>query len=222
MAFPMDEPTASKSPQLRQSISLPVRQAFCLRLAEGIQSVTACFCDGRVPTSGLLSANKPIGWLLTCILLALSCNPLIHIGAGEGNRTLVCSQVVYGGIERTISLANASGRCMVTCTTCTLYMAYLYRKPRSPFWYVVFFDAGKKEVHRSTGLRADDPNDTPRRKPCGLSLRRRNTIGNRLSIARDGIPGFLNTLNGIARPWERFSGTAGTGSGWPFGCKSAV
>jgi hypothetical protein len=39
-------------------------------------------------------------------------------------------------------------------------MAYLYRKTRSPFWYVVYFDADKKEVHRSTGLRADNPNDT--------------------------------------------------------------
>ena len=34
-------------------------------------------------------------------------------------------------------------------------MAYLYRKTRSPFWYVVYFDAERKEVHRSTGLRAE-------------------------------------------------------------------
>jgi len=49
-------------------------------------------------------------------------------------------------------------------------MAYLYRKPRSPFWYVVFFDAGNKEVHRSTGLRADDPNDTAKAKALRAEL----------------------------------------------------
>jgi len=49
-------------------------------------------------------------------------------------------------------------------------MAYLYRKPRSPFWYVVYFDADRKEVHRSTGLRADDPNDTARAKAMRADL----------------------------------------------------
>jgi len=43
-------------------------------------------------------------------------------------------------------------------------MAYLYRKARSPFWYVVYFDGDKKELHRSTGLRADSPNDTAKAK----------------------------------------------------------
>ena len=46
----------------------------------------------------------------------------------------------------------------------TFDMAYLYRKNRSPFWYVVFFDAQGKERHRSTGFRADDPNETSRAK----------------------------------------------------------
>ncbi len=49
-------------------------------------------------------------------------------------------------------------------------MAYLYRKKRSPFWYVVFFDGQKKEVHRSTGLRADDPNDTAKAKALRAEL----------------------------------------------------
>ena len=39
-------------------------------------------------------------------------------------------------------------------------MAYLYRKERSPYWYLVFIDSDQKERHRSTGLRADDPNQT--------------------------------------------------------------
>jgi integrase len=49
-------------------------------------------------------------------------------------------------------------------------MAYLYRKDRSPFWYVVHFDANRKEVHRSTGLRADDPNDTAKAKALRAEL----------------------------------------------------
>ena len=43
-------------------------------------------------------------------------------------------------------------------------MAYLYRKNRSPYWYLVFVDRDQKERHRSTGLRADDPNDTAKAK----------------------------------------------------------
>jgi len=49
-------------------------------------------------------------------------------------------------------------------------MAYLYRKNRSPFWYVVYIDADKKEVHRSTGLRADNPNDTAKAKALRAEL----------------------------------------------------
>jgi integrase len=49
-------------------------------------------------------------------------------------------------------------------------MAYLYRKARSPFWYVVYFDGDKKELHRSTGLRADSPNDTAKAKALRAEL----------------------------------------------------
>lgn len=49
-------------------------------------------------------------------------------------------------------------------------MAYLYRKDRSPFWYVVYFDADRKEIHRSTGLRASDPNDTAKAKALRAEL----------------------------------------------------
>ncbi len=49
-------------------------------------------------------------------------------------------------------------------------MAYLYRKDRSPFWYVVYFDSDQKERHRSTGLRADDPGDTAKAKSLRAEL----------------------------------------------------
>ena len=51
-----------------------------------------------------------------------------------------------------------------------LAMAYLYRKTRSPFWYVVYFDTSQKEVHRSTRLRADNPNDTAQAKALRAEL----------------------------------------------------
>ena len=37
-------------------------------------------------------------------------------------------------------------------------MAYLYRKKRSPFWYVQYLDSDWKKHDKSTSLRADDPN----------------------------------------------------------------
>lgn len=43
-------------------------------------------------------------------------------------------------------------------------MAYLYRKHRSPYWYIQYLDADKKKHDKSTGLRADDPNDTVKAK----------------------------------------------------------
>lgn len=49
-------------------------------------------------------------------------------------------------------------------------MAYLYRKPRSPFWYVVYFDADQKPRHRSTGLCADDPSDTAKARALRAEL----------------------------------------------------
>ena len=42
-------------------------------------------------------------------------------------------------------------------------MACLYRKKRSPFWYVQYPDSDRKKHDKSTGLRADDPNVWARR-----------------------------------------------------------
>lgn len=49
-------------------------------------------------------------------------------------------------------------------------MAYLYRKSRSPFWYIVYVDGNKKEIHRSTKLRADCPNETTKAKALRAEL----------------------------------------------------
>lgn len=49
-------------------------------------------------------------------------------------------------------------------------MAYLYRKNRSPFWYVVFCDPQGQERHRSTGFKTDDPNETSRARVLRAEL----------------------------------------------------
>ena len=49
-------------------------------------------------------------------------------------------------------------------------MAYLYRKNRSPYWYVKYFDSEKIKHDKSTGLRADDPNDTAKAKALRAEL----------------------------------------------------
>ena len=52
-------------------------------------------------------------------------------------------------------------------------MAYLYRKLRSPFWYIQYIDADKNKHDKSTGLRADDPNDTIKAKVLRAELEAR-------------------------------------------------
>lgn len=49
-------------------------------------------------------------------------------------------------------------------------MAYLYRKNRSPFWYIQYLDSERKKHDKSTGLRADDPNDTAKAKVLRAEL----------------------------------------------------
>lgn len=74
--------------------------------------------------------------------------------------------MVYNGEKRLIFCLSGSELLALLA----LRMAYLYRKKRSPFWYVVCFDAEAKEVHRSTGFRADDPNDTSKAKALRAEL----------------------------------------------------
>jgi hypothetical protein len=52
-------------------------------------------------------------------------------------------------------------------------MAYLYRKNRSPFWYIQYIDADKIKHDKSIGFRADDPNDTIKAKVLRAELEAR-------------------------------------------------
>jgi hypothetical protein len=98
-----------------------------------------------------------------------------NAGAGEGNRTLITTGVVLSGSEWPDSLGVSIELQGVSCTTCTKkmlneIMAYLYRKHRSPYWYVQYLDSENKKHDKSTGLRADDPNDTIKAKMLRAEL----------------------------------------------------
>ncbi|HTL57142.1 MAG TPA: hypothetical protein VL361_15780 [Candidatus Limnocylindrales bacterium] len=86
-------------------------------------------------------------------------------------------------------------------------MAYLYRKNRSPFWYVVYFDAEQKELHRSTGLRADNPSDTAKARALRAELEAKEHY--RSSAANDEswdswVPKYLERHCENARTLERY------------------
>lgn len=49
-------------------------------------------------------------------------------------------------------------------------MASLYRKKKSPFWWVAFYDAKGKRQNESTGLRADSPGDTAKARVLRAEL----------------------------------------------------
>ena len=88
-------------------------------------------------------------------------------------------------------------------------MAYLYRKTRSPFWYVVYFDADRKETHRSTGLRADDPNDTAKAKALRAELEAKEH--HRAPVVNSAgwdswVPQYLDRHCETARTLQRYSG----------------
>jgi hypothetical protein len=88
-------------------------------------------------------------------------------------------------------------------------MAYLYRKNRSPFWYVVYFDSNLKELHRSTGLRADNPNDTAKAKALRAELEAKEH--HRVPVANSEgwdtwVPKYLERHCETERTLERYSG----------------
>jgi Phage integrase family len=88
-------------------------------------------------------------------------------------------------------------------------MAYLYRKKRSPFWYVVYTDADKKEVHRSTGLRADDPDDTIKAKALRAELEAKEHRRIQTVHSQDWdswVPQYLHRHCQSRRTLERYTG----------------
>lgn len=89
-------------------------------------------------------------------------------------------------------------------------MAYLYRKKRSPFWYVQFVDSDGKRRDRSTGLRADDPNETAKAKSLRAELESKEHL--RSASARNDtwdtwVLKFLDRHCQTPRTHERYVGS---------------
>jgi hypothetical protein len=68
-------------------------------------------------------------WVIYCTFTALTRKSLIYNGAGEGNRTLVYSKVVYGGVVYLICWTICIVLRRVTCTTCTCYGVFIPQRP---------------------------------------------------------------------------------------------
>ncbi|MEK7708112.1 MAG: hypothetical protein AAB380_08970 [Verrucomicrobiota bacterium] len=62
-------------------------------------------------------------------------------------------------------------------------MAYLYHKNRSPYWYIQYLDSDRKKHDKSTGFRADDPNDTIKAKILRAELQAKASASGRFTNA---------------------------------------
>jgi len=86
-------------------------------------------------------------------------------------------------------------------------MAYLYQKRRSPFWYVVFIDGRGHERHRSTGFRADDPNQTARAKALRAELEAKEHVrapGVGTESWDSWVPQFFQRHCGTTKTHDRY------------------
>src|ERR671923_670920 len=112
----------------------------------------------------------------------------------------------------------------VSCTTCTkkqsMIMAYLYRKHRSPFWYVQYVDSDKRKHDKSTGLRADDPNDTVKAKILRAELEAKEYQRMPPVNGAAWDSWSRNSSRDIANPKRPWTGTKTLGNGSDFGCNA--
>ena len=85
-------------------------------------------------------------------------------------------------------------------------MAYLYRKNRSPFWYIQYLDSESKKHDKSTGLRADDPNDTAKAKALRAELEAAEHRGTPLlnGAGWDWVPKFLERHCSTEETFRRY------------------
>ena len=100
-------------------------------------------------------------------------------------------------------------------------MASLYRKKRSPFWFIQFIDADGKRRNKSTGLRADDPGQTVKARALRAQLEAKELPAPRALSAAAGTPGCRNTLSGTVKAPAPMSVTSMPGSGWRSGSRSS-
>jgi hypothetical protein len=103
-----------------------------------------------------------------------------------------------------------------------LDMAYIYAKPRSPFWYVQYIDSDGRKHDKSTGFRRDDPNETLKAKARRAELDAKEY--HRVSIVNSAswdswVPKFFDRHCKTERTRDAMMMH---GSGWPFGFKTSA
>lgn len=89
-------------------------------------------------------------------------------------------------------------------------MASIYRKNRSPFWFVQYTDIHGVRHNKSTGLRTDDPGDTVKARILRAELEakelRRNEQTVRGELWEAWVPQYLERHCQTARTYERYKG----------------
>lgn len=90
-------------------------------------------------------------------------------------------------------------------------MASLYKKDRSPFWWIQFIDADGERRNKSTGLRADDPNDTVKARILRAQMEAKELNHNAGQVTGGSwdtwVPQYLKRHCETARTLERYSGS---------------
>jgi len=89
-------------------------------------------------------------------------------------------------------------------------MASIYRKEKSPFWFIQFIDADGKRRNKSTGLRADDPGETVKAKTLRAQMEAKElsrTAGEVSGGAwEQWVPQYLKRHCESSRTFERYTG----------------
>jgi hypothetical protein len=89
-------------------------------------------------------------------------------------------------------------------------IASIYRKRRSPYWFIQFTDAHGKRRNKSTGLRADSPADTVKARALRAQLESKElsrTAGEASGGGWDSwVPKYLERHSRSPRTLERYKG----------------
>ena len=87
-------------------------------------------------------------------------------------------------------------------------MASLYKKNRSPFWWIQFIDADGERRNKSTGLRSDDPNDTVKARILRAQMEAKELNRNAGQVTGGSwdtwVPQYLKRHCETARTLERY------------------
>jgi hypothetical protein len=89
-------------------------------------------------------------------------------------------------------------------------MASIYRKDKSPFWFIQFIDSDGKRRNKSTGLRTDDPGETVKARTLRAQMEAKELNRTAGEVSGGGwetwVPQYLERHCESARTLERYSG----------------